>query len=291
MSAIIMSGAPVADDVLVSVGVAVERLAAAGSTVGLGTILVGDDPASVHYVERKHEVSERFGIGSFDVRIPASAKQRDLLQAVEQLNDDGAVNGFLIQNPVPPGFDYAEALARMDPAKDVDGLHPVNLGYLTLGERGHPRPCTPLGIQAMLEYYGVPVEGRSVVVVGRGPTLGRPLGLLLSLKEPGGNAAVTVVHTGVKDWAHYTRRADIVVGAAGVPNMITPDVVAPGSCVIGGGLTWEGKKVLSDVDERCAEVAGWVTPRLGGVGVTTVAMLLRNTVAAAEVSLGLAGTP
>jgi methylenetetrahydrofolate dehydrogenase (NADP+)/methenyltetrahydrofolate cyclohydrolase len=134
----------------------------------------------------------------------------------------------------------------------------------------------------MLKYYGVPVEGRSVVIVGRGPTLGRPLALLLSLKERGANAAVTVVHTGVRDWADYTRRADIVVGAAGVPNMITPDVVAPGSCVIGGGLTWEGRKVLSDVDERCGEVAGWVTPRLGGVGVTTVAVLLRNTVSAAE---------
>lgn len=291
MPAIVMSGAPVADDVLASVGVGVERLAAAGKTVGLGTILVGDDPASAHYVARKHEVSERFGIGSFDVRIPSSAKQADLLQAVDELNEDPAVDGYLIQNPVPAGFDYAEALARVDPAKDVDGLHPVNLGYLTLGEGGHPRPCTPLGIQAMLRHYGVPVEGRSVVVVGRGPTLGRPLALLLSLKEPGANAAVTVVHTGVKDWAQHTRRADIVVGAAGVPNMITPDVVAPGSCVIGGGLTWEGKKVISDVDERCAEVAGWVTPRLGGVGVTTVAMLLRNTVAAAEVSLGLTGSP
>jgi methylenetetrahydrofolate dehydrogenase (NADP+) / methenyltetrahydrofolate cyclohydrolase len=287
MPAIVMSGAPVAETVLASVAVAVERLAAEGKTVGLGTILVGDDPASVHYVARKHEVSEQFGIGSFDVRIPGTAKQKDLLQAVEQLNDDGAVDGFLIQNPVPAGFDYAEALARVDPAKDVDGLHPVNLGYLALGERGHPRPCTPLGIQAMLEYYGVPVEGRSVVIVGRGPTLGRPLALLLSLKEPGANAAVTVVHTGVKDWAEYTRRADIVVGAAGVPNMITPEVIAPGSCVMGGGLTWEGKKVISDVDERCGEVAGWVTPRLGGVGVTTVAMLLRNAVAAAEVSLGL----
>jgi methylenetetrahydrofolate dehydrogenase (NADP+)/methenyltetrahydrofolate cyclohydrolase len=189
---------------------------------------------------------------------------------------------------VPAGFDYAEALTRVLPSKDVDGLHPVNLGYLALGEPGHPRPCTPLGIKAMLAHYGVPVEGRSVVIVGRGPTLGRPLALLLSLKEPGANAAVTVVHTGVKDWAEHTRRADIVVGAAGVPNMITPDVVAPGSCVVGGGMTWEGKRVLSDVDERCAEVAGWVTPRLGGVGVTTVAMLLRNAVMAAEAALSRA---
>jgi methylenetetrahydrofolate dehydrogenase (NADP+)/methenyltetrahydrofolate cyclohydrolase len=141
----------------------------------------------------------------------------------------------------------------------------------------------------MLRHYDVPVEGRSVVIVGRGPTLGRPLALLLSLKEPGANAAVTVVHTGVRNWPEHTRRADIVVGAAGVPNMITPDVIAPGSCVIGGGLTWEGRKVLSDVDESCAEVAGWVTPRLGGIGVTTVAMLLRNTVTAAEASLGPQG--
>jgi methylenetetrahydrofolate dehydrogenase (NADP+) / methenyltetrahydrofolate cyclohydrolase len=291
MSAIVMSGAPVAEAVLASVGVAVERLVAQGKTVGLGTILVGDDPASVRYVARKHEACERFGIGSYDVRIPATAKQDDLLRAVDQLNADPAVDGYLVQNPVPAGFDYAEAMARVHPAKDVDGLHPVNLGYLALGERGHPRPGTPLGIQAMLEYYGVPVEGRSVVVVGRGPTLGRPLALLLSLKEPGANAAVTVVHTGVKDWAEHTRRADIVVGAAGVPNMITPDVIAPGSCVIGGGLTWEGKRVISDVDERCGEVAGWVTPRLGGVGVTTVAMLLRSTVAATEVSLRLQRAP
>ncbi len=232
---------------------------------------------------------ERYGIASVDLRVPADATQQDLLESVDQLNDDPLVDGFLVQNPVPAGFDYAEALARVLPSKDVDGLHPVNLGYLALGERGHPRPCTPLGILAMLKHYSVPVEGRSVVIVGRGPTLGRPLALLLSLKERGANAAVTVVHTGVKDWAEYTRRAEIVVGAAGVPNMITPDVIAPGSCVIGGGITWEGRKALSDVDERCGEVAGWVTPRLGGVGVTTVAMLLRNTVAAAEGSIGPQG--
>ncbi len=282
-----MSGAPVAETVLADVGARVTALGRAGKVVGLGTILVGDDPASAHYVARKHEMCQRFGMASVDIRIPAAAGQEELLSAIGQLNADPAVDGFLVQNPVPPGYDYAEALALVSPAKDVDGLHPVNLGYLALGEPGHPRPCTPLGIRAMLAYYQVPVEGRSVVVVGRGPTLGRPLALLLSLKEPGGNAAVTVVHTGVKDWPEHTRRADIVVGAAGVPNMITPDVVAPGSCVIGGGLTWEGRKALSDVDERCADVAGWVTPRLGGVGVTTVAMLLANTVAVAEASCRL----
>ena len=179
-------------------------------------------------------------------------------------------------------FDFNQAVAAMDPAKDADGLHPTNLGLLALGDRGAPRPCTPLGIQALLAHYGLDPAGRKVVIVGRGPTLGRPLSMLLSLKEPGANAAVTVVHTGVPDWADLTRQADIVVGAAGVPNMITPDVIRPGSVVIGGGLTWEGRRALSDVDESCAEVAGWITPRLGGVGVTTVAMLLRNTVAAAE---------
>ncbi len=290
MTAIVMSGAPVADAVLAEVGELVAKLATAGKAVGLGTILVGDDPASVHYVARKHDACEKYGIGSVDLRVPASATQGDLLAAVDQLNNDAGIDGFLIQNPVPPGFDYAEAMTRVDPAKDVDGLHPVNLGYLALGEPGHPRPGTPLGIKAMLAHYGVPVEGRGVVIVGRGPTLGRPLALLLSLKERGANAAVTVVHTGVKDWAEYTRRADIVVGAAGVPNMITPDVVNPGSCVIGGGMTWEGRKALSDVDERCADVACWVTPRLGGVGVTTVAMLLRSTVAAAEASFASRGS-
>jgi methylenetetrahydrofolate dehydrogenase (NADP+)/methenyltetrahydrofolate cyclohydrolase len=286
-----MSGAPVAEAVLADVGVRVAALGRAGKAVGLGTILVGDDPASAHYVARKHETCQRLGIASVDIRLTADASPEDLFAAIDLLNSDPVVDGFLVQNPVPPGFDYAEALARVWPAKDVDGLHPVNLGYLALGEPGHPRPCTPLGIRAMLAHYEVPVEGRSVVVVGRGPTLGRPLALLLSLKEPGANAAVTVVHTGVKDWPEHTRRADIVVGAAGVPHMITPDVVAPGSCVIGGGMTWEGRKALSDVDERCAEVAAWVTPRLGGVGVTTVAMLLANTVAAAEASLRLRAGP
>jgi methylenetetrahydrofolate dehydrogenase (NADP+)/methenyltetrahydrofolate cyclohydrolase len=276
-----MSGAPVAEAALAEVAEIVAQLKSQGKTVGLGTILVGDDPASAHYVARKHELCERYGLRSVDLRIPATATQKDLLEAIDQLNDDPGIHGFLVQNPVPPGFDYAEAVTRVLPSKDADGLHPTNLGYLALGAKGHPRPCTPLGIVAILRHYEVPVEGRSVVIVGRGPTLGRPLGLLLSLKEPGANAAVTVVHTGVKDWADHTRRADVVVGAAGVPNMITPDVVAPGACVVGGGLTWEGKRAISDVDERCAEVAGWVTPRLGGVGVTTVAMLLRNTALAA----------
>jgi methylenetetrahydrofolate dehydrogenase (NADP+) / methenyltetrahydrofolate cyclohydrolase len=277
-----MPGAPVADAVLADVTARVAKLAAGGRTVGLATVLVGDDPASAGYVAKKHEACERCGIASIDVRISADASQADLLTAIAQLNADPAVDGYLVQHPVPAGFDFNEAVSAMDPAKDSDGLHPTNLGLLALGDRMAPRPCTPIGIQAMLLHYEIPVAGRRVVIVGRGPTLGRPLSLLLSLKEPGANAAVTVVHTGVPDWAATTRAADIVVGAAGVPSMITPEVIRSGAGVIGGGLTWEGRKARSDVDESCAEVAGWITPRLGGVGVTTVAMLLRNTVAAAE---------
>lgn len=282
MSAILMPGAPVADSVMAEVKQRVEKLAAEGKSVGLATVLVGDDPASAGYVAKKHQACESVGIVSVDVRISADASQADLLTAVSQLNSDPGVDGYIIQHPVPPGFDFNEAVGAMDPSKDADGLHPTNLGLLALGDPGAPRPCTPLGIKAMLAHYDVPVAGRNVVIVGRGPTLGRPLSMLLSLKEPGANAAVTSVHTGVPDWSEFTRRADIVVGAAGVPSMITPDVIRPGACVIGGGLTWEGRRALSDVDESCADVAGWITPRLGGVGVTTVAMLLRNTVTAAE---------
>jgi methylenetetrahydrofolate dehydrogenase (NADP+) / methenyltetrahydrofolate cyclohydrolase len=279
--AIIMAGAPVADAVYADVAERVAKLAAVGKTVGLGTILVGDDPASKGYIAKKHEACETYGLLSQHEEIPADASQADLLDAVARFNADPAVDAFIIQNPVPAGFDFNEAMTAVDPTKDADGLHPVNLGLLALGAPA-PRPNTPAGIQAMLAHYEVPIEGRNVVIVGRGPTLGRPLSLLLALKEPNANAAVTVVHTRVKDWADYTRRADIVVGAAGVPNMITPEVIRPGSAVVGGGITWEGRRLLSDVDESCAEVAGWVTPRLGGVGVTTVALLLRNTVASAE---------
>jgi len=281
LTAIVMSGAPVAEVVYAGVGERVAKLAALGKSVGLGTILVGDDPASAGYIAKKHQMCEKYGMLSLHRELPAGAHQEDLLEAVAEFNAEPNLDAFIIQNPVPEGFDFNEAMAAVDPAKDADGLHPVNLGLLALGADA-PRPCTPAGIQAMLVHHEVPVEGRHVVIVGRGPTLGRPLSMLLALKEPNANAAVTVVHTRVKNWADHTRRADIVIGAAGVPNMITPEVIRPGACVIGGGITWEGRKLLSDVDESCAEVAGWITPRLGGVGVTTVAMLLRNTVAAAE---------
>jgi methylenetetrahydrofolate dehydrogenase (NADP+) / methenyltetrahydrofolate cyclohydrolase len=281
MGAIIMAGAQVAEAVLADVAEAVAELAAEGARPGLGTIIVGDDPASEGYIRKKHEASEAVGIASFHQKVPVDATQRDLLDAIARFNDDPAVDAFIVQNPLPAGFDFNAAMEAVDPAKDADGLHPHNLGKLALGADG-PLPGTPAGIQAILAHYGVPVEGRHVVIVGRGPTLGRPLSMLLALKRPGANAAVTVVHTGVAEIGAYTRQADIVVGAAGVPGIIGPEMVRPGAAVVGGGMVYEGRRVLSDVDEAVAEVAGWVTPRIGGVGPTTVAMLLRNTVDAAR---------
>jgi methylenetetrahydrofolate dehydrogenase (NADP+)/methenyltetrahydrofolate cyclohydrolase len=247
----------------------------------LGTILVGDDEASASYVRKKHEMCAEVGMVSENVALPASASQADVLAAVERLNHDPSVDAFLVQHPLPDGLDFNAALLAIDPDKDADGLHPVNLGRLVLQEPG-PRPCTPAGIQAMFVHYGIEVAGRHVVIVGRGPTLGRPLALLLTLKEEGANAAVTVVHSAVPDLAEHTRRADIVVSAVGQPGVVTPDMVRPGAVVVSGGVSWEGRKLLPDVDEAVGEVASWITPRLGGVGPTTVALLLRNTVAAAE---------
>jgi methylenetetrahydrofolate dehydrogenase (NADP+)/methenyltetrahydrofolate cyclohydrolase len=276
--------APVAESVLADVTERVRLLAKEGHSVGLGTILVGDDPASAGYVRKKHEACELVGIGSHHIDVPASGTQADLLAAVDRFNADPDVNGYLIQYPVPDHFDFGEALDRMDPAKDADGLHPASLGKLVLQEDG-PIPATPAGIQALLLHYGIDVAGRHVVIIGRGPTLGRPLALLLASKQPGANAAVTVVHTGVPNLADYTRAADIVVSAVGRASFVMPDMVRPGAVVISGGISWEGRKLLPDVDESVGEVASWITPRLGGVGPTTVAMLLRNTVSAVERSI------
>lgn len=281
MAAELMPGAPVAEAVLADVAERIERLKAVGITPGLGTILVGDDGPSASYVRNKHKTCEEVGLASFHVDIAADAGQQVLLDAVDDFNADPAVDAYLIQHPLPDGFDFTEALSRVDPTKDADGLHPTNLGRLVLQEPG-PVPCTPAGIQAMLEHYGIDISGRHVVIVGRGPTLGRPLALLLSNRGKGGDAAVTVVHSRVPNLADLTRQADILVGAVGVPNVITPEMVKPGAVVISGGITWEGRKLLPDVSESVGEVASQITPRLGGVGPTTIAMLLRNTVQAAE---------
>ncbi len=280
MTAQLLAGQPVAEAVLAEVGERVEELRKAGTRPGLGTILVGDDAASAGYVRKKHEACEQVGIASFNAAIPKGAGQAELLAAVDRFNADPEIDAYIIQHPVPAGFDFNAALARMDPKKDADGLHPTNLGKLVLQERG-PVPCTPAGIQAMLVHYGIDIGGREVVVLGRGPTLGRPLSLLLTLKQAGANAVVTVVHTGARDVTPFTRRADIVVAALGVPRFVQPEMIKPGAVVVSGGISWSGRKLLPDVDESVGEVASWITPRLGGVGPTTVAMLLRNTVLAA----------
>jgi len=281
MTAQLLAGGPVAEAILADVKARADALAGRGVTVGLGTILVGDDGPSASYVKKKHETCEQVGIVSHHRAIAADAGQEELIAALAEFNADPSVHGYILQLPLPDGFDASEALALIDPAKDADGLHPENLGRLVLQEDG-PLPCTPAGIVEMLKYYDIDVAGRHVVVVGRGTTLGRPMALLLTTKQAGANAAVTVVHTGVPNIADYTRMADIVVAAVGRPGTITKDMVKPGAVVVSGGISWEGKKLLPDVDEDVAEVASWITPRLGGVGPLTVAMLLANTVASAE---------
>lgn len=281
MTAQFLAGGPVAAAVLADVRSRVDALAAQGKPVGLGTILVGDDDASAGYVRKKHEMCAELGVESHHIGIDANDDPNTLFDAVDRFNADPGIDAYLIQYPVADGFDFDAAVNRMDPDKDGDGLHPMNLGRLVLQQDG-PVPATPAGIRAMLIHYDIDISGRDLVIVGRGPTLGRPLALLLSAKSAGANAAVTVVHSGVSDLGAHTRRADVVIAAVGSPSIVTPDMVKPGAIVISGGISWEGRRLLPDVDEAVGEVASWITPRLGGVGPTTIAMLLQNTVAAAE---------
>lgn len=282
MTAQFLDGAVFAEAMKADLKVRVAALRERGVVPGLGTILVGDDPSSAAYVRRKHLACAEVGIDSFNREFPADIPMSTLLDAIGEFNADPAVDGFLVQVPLPKPLDDAEALRAVDPAKDVDGLHPVNLGLLVMGVDA-PQPCTAAGIQALLVHYGVAIEGKHVVIVGRGLTIGRPLANLLALKRPNANAAVTVVHTGVADLGRYTREADILVSAAGSPGIIQPDMVKPGAVVVSGGQTFTpGRTLLPDVDESVGEVASWITPRLGGVGPTTIVMLLRNAVEAAE---------
>jgi methylenetetrahydrofolate dehydrogenase (NADP+)/methenyltetrahydrofolate cyclohydrolase len=276
-----MPGGPVADAVLDDLRPRIDRLIAAGHTPGLATVLIGDDEPSARYVGMKMRKAAELGMTSPHVHLPEDTTTEQALDAVGRLNEDPTVHGMLVQYPAPAQVDFDAVLMAVDPDKDVDGLHPTNVGRLALGIPG-PVSCTPAGIEAILVHYGVPVAGRHVVVVGRGVTIGRPLSILLSQKRPTANAAVTLVHTGVPDWADYVREADIVVAAAGVPGMIQPEHVRPGGVVVGAGVRYEGRTLLPDVDEACEEVAGWITPRVGGVGPTTIAMLFRNCVEAAE---------
>jgi methylenetetrahydrofolate dehydrogenase (NADP+)/methenyltetrahydrofolate cyclohydrolase len=276
-----MPGAPVADAVFADLAPRIEKLNENGQTPGLATVLVGDDDASERYVGMKMRKAQELGCNSPHVHLPQDATTDDVIAAVRAFNDDPSVDAMLVQYPAPPQVDFDAVLMAVDPDKDVDGMHPTNMGRMAFGIPG-PVSCTPAGIEALLAHYEIPVSGRNVCILGRGVTIGRPLALLLSQKRPTANAAVTVVHTGVPNWADYTRRADIVVAAAGVPGIIQPDHITPGAVVVGAGVRYEGRTLLPDVDESCEEVAGYITPRVGGVGPTTIAMLFRNFVEAAE---------
>ena len=281
MTARLLPGSPVAEAVFADLAPRIDKLIEAGHRPGLGTVLVGDDSASAGYVGMKMRKAEELGFVSPHERLGDDATTADVIAAIKRLNDDPSCDAMLVQHPTPPQVDFEAALVEMDPDKDVDGLHPVNMGRLALSMPG-PVPCTPAGIEALLAHYEIPVAGQEVCILGRGTTLGRPLALLLSQKRDTANAAVTVVHTGVKNWPDYTRRASIVIAAVGVPYILKPEHITPGVTVIGGGVRYEGKKLLPDVDEACNDVAGAITPRVGGVGPTTVAMLFKNCVEAAE---------
>ena len=287
MTARLLPGAPVAEAVFADLAPRIAALKAAGITPGLGTILVGGDSASAGYVGMKMAKATELGLASPHAHLTQDATTQDVVDVIRRFNDDPAVTAMIFQNPTPPQVDFDAALMEMDPDKDNDGMHPVNMGRLALGLPG-PVACTPAGIEALLAHHGIVISGREVCILGRGTTLGRPLSLLLTQKRPTANAAVTVVHTGVPDWADYTRRAAIVVAAAGVPGILQPEHITPGATVIGGGVRYEGKRLLPDVDEACKEVAGAITPRVGGVGPTTVAMLFRNCIDIAERGAGLA---
>ena len=286
VTAITLDGEAVAKRVRGELKVEVARLVEGGVTPGLGTILVGDDGPSGRYVAMKHADCAATGIASFHEHLAGDVTMDELLAVVDRFNANPEIDAYLVQLPLPKHLDEEKVLLAVDPDKDVDGLHPVNLGRLVMGANG-PLPCTPAGIVELLDAYDVPVEGRHVVVIGRGLTIGRPLSLLMAMKRPRCNAAVTVVHTGVPDLARYVADADVVVAAAGSPGLVKRDMVKAGAAVVAAGVSWDGKRVLSDVEDDVAEVAGWLSPRIGGVGPMTRAMLLVNAVRAAKVRAGV----
>jgi methylenetetrahydrofolate dehydrogenase (NADP+) / methenyltetrahydrofolate cyclohydrolase len=257
----------------------VAALTAAGRTPGLATVLVGDDPGSHSYVRAKHNDCAKVGITSIRRDLPADATQADVEKVIDELNADPACTGYIVQLPLPKGLDSGAALERMDPDKDADGLHPTNLGRLVLQEPG-PLPCTPRGVVELLRRYDVPLNGAKVTVLGRGVTVGRPLGLLLTLRSV--NATVTLCHTGTKDVAAELRAADVIVAAAGVPGLVTADMVKPGAAVLDVGITRGENGLVGDVAPEVAEVASYLAPVPGGVGPMTRGMLLTNVVERAE---------
>jgi methylenetetrahydrofolate dehydrogenase (NADP+)/methenyltetrahydrofolate cyclohydrolase len=282
VSASILDGKATAAAVKADLKERVAVLAARGVLPGLGTVLVGDDPGSRAYVSGKHRDCAQVGIASIRRDLPAAATQEEVEEAVRELNSDPTCTGYIVQLPLPAGLDDKRVLNLIDPAKDADGLHPVNLGKLVLGEEA-PLPCTPRGIVALLREYGVQIAGAEVTVIGRGITVGRALGLLLTRRSE--NATVTLCHTGTKDLAAHTRAADIVVVAAGRAGLLTADMVKPGAAVLDVGITRTEAGLVGDVAPDVAAVAGWLAPMPGGVGPMTRAMLLANVVEAAERAL------
>jgi methylenetetrahydrofolate dehydrogenase (NADP+)/methenyltetrahydrofolate cyclohydrolase len=283
MTAVILDGKATAAAIKEDLARRVAALTRAGIVPGLGTVLVGDDPGSHAYVAGKHRDSMQVGIASIRRDLPADATQEQVEAVIDELNADPACTGYIVQLPLPTGLDAHRVLNRMDPAKDADGLHPVSLGRLVLNEPG-PLPSTPRGIVELLRRYDIPIAGADVTVIGRGITVGRALGLLLTRRSE--NATVTLTHTGTKDLPGHTRRADIVVVAAGRPGLLTADMVKPGAAVLDVGITRTDAGLVGDVAPEVAEVAGYLAPMPGGVGPMTRAMLLANVVDAAEQRLG-----
>ena len=293
MTAQVLDGTATAAAIKAELIVRVAALAARGVRPGLGTLLVGDDPGSRWYVNGKHKDCAEVGIASIREDLPATATQEDIEAAVARLNADPECTGFIVQLPLPPGIDTNRVLELVDPDKDADGLHPTNLGRLVLRvnqEITSPLPCTPRGIIELLERHGVELAGADVVVVGRGTTVGRSIGLLLTRRAV--NATVTLTHTGTGDLAEHTRHADVIIAAAGVPGIITADIVKPGAVVVDVGVSrvtdpeTGTTRIAGDVDPGVAEIAAWISPNPGGVGPMTRAMLLNNVVESAERALG-----
>ena len=285
MTAIILDGKATAAAIKAELATRVAVLKEHGITPGLGTVLVGDDPGSHSYVAGKHRDCAEVGIASVRADLPADASQAQVDEAIATLNADPNCTGYIVQLPLPKGLDESRALELIDPDKDADGLHPTNLGRLVLNIPA-PLPCTPRGIVELLRRYDVNINGAEVCVVGRGVTVGRPLGLLLTRRTE--NATVTLCHTGTRDLIEHTRNADIVVAAAGVAHLIKPDMIKPGAAVLDVGITRTDAGLVGDIDPACAEVAGHMAPMPGGTGPMTRAMLIMNVVESAERAAGLA---
>ena len=285
MTAQILDGSRTAKAIKAELAERVTKLREQGVVPGLGTVLVGDDPGSRWYVNGKHKDCAEVGITSLRVDLPDTATQAEVEDHIAQLNADPACTGYIVQLPLPKHMNENDILGLVDPAKDADGLHPTNLGWLVLGKAA-PLPCTPYGIVELLRRHEVQIAGADVCVVGRGVTVGRPLGLLLTRRSE--NATVTLCHTGTRDLAAHVRNADIVVAAAGVPGIITADMVKPGAAVLDVGVSRVEGKIAGDVAADVYDVAAWVSPNPGGVGPMTRAMLLSNIVSAAEQSLAQA---